>query len=441
MVALPITLQCIMQSLLPVIDEIMVGQLQETSIAALTASNRIYNIYYYIVLALSGATAIFVTQFWGNNKKDSIPKAFKIPIIIGLAALALYLIVAFLMPQQSVEVFSNDQQVVEIGIVLQKIYALSAIPILLTNLYSTLLRSTYNVKIPMLIGIFSVVINTLLNYVLISGFYFVPKLGVYGAAIATLIARFLEATLLILYVYVKKHNISFNIIKILRSKLDVDFTRAYYKAMIPLLTLNILFILADTSYSAIYGQMGTASLTAASIMFPIQGFSIGLFSGLATATAIILGNQLGCQKYQTAIDYSRQILKITTILTIIISVILGGVSYLYVSFYNVSAEVQFNAQILVIVSAVFLTVRVLNMVMCQGVIQSGGDTKFILILDIIGPWCIGVPLAFLGAIVLHLPIYTVYILISMEEVVRLILGLIKVLKGNWAKNLVSDLSV
>ena len=81
------------------------------------------------------------------------------------------------------------------------------------------------------------------------------------------------------------------------------------------------------------------------------------------------------------------------------------------------------------------------MVMCQGVIQSGGDTKFILILDIIGPWCIGVPLAFLGAIVLHLPIYTVYILISMEEVVRLILGLIKVLKGNWAKNLVSDLSV
>lgn len=440
-IGLPITLQCIMQSLLPIIDELMVGQFGDIAISSITAGNRIYNIYYYIVLALAGATSIYVTQFWGNNKSENIPKAFKIPFIIGFISLGVYLGIAFLLPTQSVSLFSSESKIIENGAVVQEIYALSAIPVLFSNMFATQLRSTKQVKAPMVCGIVSVVLNTALNYVLIFGFYCIPSMGIYGAALATLIARTIEALLLAIYIYIIKRNITFNLFKILSCKVDKEFKKAYYNSMLPLLTLNILFIVADTVYSAIYGQMSAADLAAASIMFPIQNFSIGLFNGMASATAIILGNELGKENFDTAIDYSKKIIGITTVLSIVISILLACFSYTYVSLYNVSEEVQKCATILVIVSAVYLTVKVLNMVTCQGIIQSGGDTKYILFLDIIGPWCVGIPMALLGTYVLHLPIYWVFAMLSIEEVVRLVLALIKVNKHQWATNLVSDMKV
>ena len=441
-IGLPITLQCIMQSLLPIIDELMVGQISEDAISSITAGNRIYNIYYFIVLALIGATSIYVTQLWGSNKKDSIEKAFKIPFIIGFVTLSVYMAIAFLLPTQSISLFTNDSAIIQSGAVVQKIYALSAVPVLFSCMFQTLLRSTRQVKAPMVCGIFSVVLNTVLNYVLIFGFFFVPKMGIVGAALATLIARSVEAVLLASYIYIaKRKELSFNIFKVLSAKVDGEFKKAYYNSMVPLLTLNLLFIVADTVYSAIYGNMGTDALTAASIMFPIQGFSIGLFNGMASATAIILGNELGKKNFDTAVSYSKSIVKITTFFSILVSILLALFSKVYVCWYNVSAQVQFYATMLVLVSAVYLTVKVLNMVTCQGIIQCGGETKYILFLDIIGPWCVGIPLALIGAFVFNFPIYIVYAMLTFEEVVRLVLALKKVYKFDWATNIVSDMKV
>ena len=441
MIGIPITLQCIMQSLLPIIDELMVGQFSDIAISSITAGNRIYNIFYYIVLALSAATSIYVTQFWGSKKEENIPKAFHIPFMIGFVALAAYLVIAFVFPTQSISLFSSDPDIIKNGAEVQQLYALSAIAILFSNMFSTFLRSTQQVKVPMFCTIASVVLNTALNYVLIFGFLFVPSMEIYGAALATLIARILEALFLAIYIYIIKKNRQFGLIKILRSRPDREYKKAYYNSMLPLLALNILYIVADTIYSAIYGQMGAADLAAASIMFPIQSFSIGLFNGLASATAIILGNQLGCKNYDTAIDYAHRIIKITACCTVVVSIILASISNLYVSLYNVSAEVFYCAHMLVLVSAAYLTVKVLNMVICQGIIQTGGNTKYILFLDIIGPWCIGIPMAVLGAFVLNFPIYIVFAMLSVEEIVRLVLSIIKVRKHEWATNIVNDLKV
>ena len=440
-IGVPITLQCIMQSLLPIIDELMVGQFGDNAISSITAGNRIYNIFYFIVLALAGATSIYVTQFWGNKKSENIPKAFKLPFIIGFITLAVYLGIAFLLPTQSVNLFSNDAEIIANAAEIQKIYALSAIPVLFSNMFATLLRSTKQVKAPMFCGIFSVVLNTVLNYILIFGFYAIPSMTIYGAAWATLIARVVEALLLAGYIYIVKRNISFNLFKILTAKVDKEFKKVYYNSMLPLLTLNILFVVADTVYSAIYGQMSSADLAAASIMFPIQSFSIGLFNGMASATAIILGNELGKENFDTAILYSKKIIRITTLLCLCVSVLLACFSFTYVSLFEVSDEVMHSATLLIMVSAAYLTVKVLNMVTCQGIIQSGGDTKYILFLDIVGPWGVGIPMALLGTYVLHFPIYIVFAMLSIEEVVRLVLALIKVNKHQWATNIVSDLKV
>lgn len=440
LIALPITLQSLLQASLAIIDQLMVGQLGEEFIATIALSNKIFNIYNYIIAALVGSAAIFISQFWGKKDMTSIIKTLKIPFAIGLLVLIIFSLGVYIFSDQSIGLFTKDKAVIADGGYIQKLYFLSALPLLLTNIYATLLRSTYNVKLPMIVGIISICTDTILNYVLIFGKFGFPELGMEGAVISTVIARWLETMILLTIIYVKKMPISFNIISVLRNKLDDTFKERYWKALWPLLSLNLVFVLADTLYSRIYGLMGTNEMAAMSIMFPIQGFSIGLFGGLSCATAIILGSKIGSKETDIAQQYAKRILRLTAVITILIAVVLAVFSKVYLNFYNIGLDVYNMSQNLIYVSAVFLCVRVLNMVIGQGIIQSGGNTKYILFLDIIGMWCVGLPLAYLGAFTFRAPIYIVYILVSLEEVVRLILGMRKVFMKNWAINLVEDIT-
>ncbi len=439
-IGLPITLQSIMQSILPMIDQVMVGQLGEDNIAALAAGNRTYNIYYFIMIAITGATTIYVVQFWGSDKKSSIPKAFKIPLIIGFITFAVYLFVAFVFPTQSVAIFGVEDNDLLLASQVQKIYAISALPVLFTNLFAVLLRGTQRSKVPMYFGLVSILVNTALNYLFIFGFGFIEPMGILGAAFATLIARTIETIGLIIYILVNK-DLSFNIIKVLRAKIDKSFSSAYYKTMYPLLALNLLFVLASTSYSAIYGNMSTDALAASAIMAPVESFTVGLFVGLSTACGIIIGTELGKKEFETAIAYSRRIIKIATFFTLIVSGLVILLAYPYTLMYNVSDAVFHDSVFLVMAAGVFLTIKVLNMIVCNGIIQTGGDTRYLLFLDVIGPWCIGMPMALLGAVVFQFPIYIVYSMITLEEVVRLILGLRKAFKNEWATNIVHDIEI
>lgn len=440
MIALPITLQSLLQASLTILDGLMVGQLGEQYIATIALSNRFFYIYQYIIAALVGGAAIFISQFWGKEDTKSIVKTLKIPLLIGMAVLVVFGIIVFGFPSQSIGIFTKDKSVIVDGAYLQKLYYISALPLLLTSIYATLLRSTCNVKLPMIAGIISIVLDTILNYVLIFGKFGFEALGAEGAVISTVIARWLEALILFTFIYIKKKPFSFRITEVFTYKLDKTFTKCFWKAMWPLFTLNLVYVLADTIYSRIYGLIGTNEMAAMSILFPIQGFSIGLFSGLSSATGIILGNKLGSNKTDTAVTYAKRILRISTLLTFVIAVVLVVISDFYLGLFNISADVYDKSKMLIYVAAIFLCVRVLNMIIGQGIIQSGGDTKYILFLDIIGMWCIGVPLAYLAAFVFQLPIYVVYCFVSIEEVVRLILGLRKVRSKQWAVNLVDDIS-
>lgn len=439
-IALPITLQTLLQSTLVIIDQMVVGQLGEQAITAVAIGNKFFTVYQYLVVAITAGVGIFIAQFWGKKEMSNILKTLKLPFVMGGVVFIVFVLAISIFSQQSIRVFSSDPNVIEQAEMVQKIYFISALPLLLTNIYATLLRSTCRVKVPMITGIISIILNTVLNYIFIFGKLGFEPMGACGAAYATVIARIVETVILIAVVHISS-DVRFNILDVFRNKLDVTFIKRCLKSIWPLFILNLVFISADTIYSSVYGNMGTDEMAAMSIMFPIQGFSIGMFNGMSSATAIILGVKLGAGEIDIAKKYAKRILKISTILTLIISVILAIISNLYLSVYNISDVVFDISHKLILVSALFLCVRVLNMVIGQGIIQSGGNTRYILFLDIIGMWCVGVPVAFISAMLLHFPIYWVYFVISLEEVVRLILGLRKVMKGDWAQNLVEDISM
>ena len=434
-IGLPIILQSILQTMLPMIDQIMVGQLGDDVIAAIGISGKLFNIYFFILLAIAGVAAIYISQYWGSQQLDMLPKTLRIPIISGSVCIGLLLIVAFVFPVSSMRLFTNNEEIAEMAAEFQKVYAVSAIPLMFTCLYSSLLRGTLKVKIPMISGIISVVLNTSLNYVLMFGFGPVKGMGAWGAVLATLISRCVEFLILAVYVHAIDKRFTVTPAAVFSGKLDTTFRKKFISSMLPLILNNLCYIFSDTVYSIFYGQMSKIEVAAQAIMLPVQSFAVGLFSGMAVATSIILGNKLGKDDIDGAVSDSKVILRFVLITTLITSVIVGLLSMVYLRFFKIDDDLHRIAQYMLYAASAYLTVKVMNMVICQGVLESGGDTKFILINNIIGPICIGIPLAFLSFYVLHLPIYWMFSLVSLEEVVRLINCYVKYRKNDWAHNI------
>ena len=433
-IALPVSIQSLIQSSLGMIDQVMIGQLGETAVAAVSLAGRPGFILIYTLCGITVATSIFASQYEGAGDKSRHAQVMR-STIFGCLFFALpFLLAAFLMPQILLGFFTHDNAVICAGTGYLKICSISYIPLIFIMACSAMLRSTGKANIPMICGIVAVFVNTILNAVLIFGLLVFPTLGANGAAIATVISHVVEAIILI--VYMQKIGHVGNVLQALKTRCPKEFIWTFFITVLPAIGNELLWALGDTGYAAIYGRMGTNQLAAMTLTFPIQCLTVGFFSGFSTAAGIIIGNFLGGEKTKQAYIASWDFLKLCIIGCIGMGMLIVAFSGLYVRFYNVSEEVRLLTKQLLAIFAFFLWVKVSNMVMLGGVLRSGGQTKYTLFLDVLGTWGIGIPLGILGAFVFKLDMCLVYTLISIEECVRLILGLGIVKSKKWMKRLV-----
>ena len=192
--------------------------------------------------------------------------------------------------------------------------------------------------------------------------------------------------------------------------------------------------MGENIYAAIYGRIGTQAVAAMTLTNPLQGMFIGMFSGVSTAATVMTGKRLGRDEKDEAYSIAKYLAKVGVIGSIIVSVILVAISNLYVNLYDVEPQVLETSKRIIYVLAVYLIVKISNMIIAGGVLRSGGKTQYTLYIDMIGTWIFGVPLGLLGAFVFKWPIEAVYALLSFEEVVRLIITLFIFKKKIWMQN-------
>jgi Na+-driven multidrug efflux pump len=200
--------------------------------------------------------------------------------------------------------------------------------------------------------------------------------------------------------------------------------------------LNELFwSLGITTYNIIYGRLGTQSYAAMNIVSSIEQVLFVVFIGVSNATSVLVGNRIGAGKEDEAFVYAGRSLGIGIAGGLFLGFILQLVKAPILSLYNVSPEVIQNAGYIINVVTFFLWVRVNNMTIVVGILRAGGDTRFSLFLDGIIIWIVGVPMAYLAAFVLDLPVYFVYLFAMSEEAAKWILGLHRYLSRKWINNL------
>lgn len=437
--ALPITIQSFITSSLNLIDNLMVGRLGEEAIAAVGLANQYIFIFNLCIMGVNAGASVFMAQFWGKKELPSIKKILGLDIVVGLAVAILFGFGAIVTPDTIMSILSKDEKVIVLGTSYLLVVGMSCLFSSLTQAYSSALRSTEQVKVPMYASLIGVATNAFLNWVLIFGMFGMPKLGVVGAALATSIARFVEMLYIVSYVYISKNKIAGKLKELL--SFDKHLVKIYFKTSWPVIVNEIVWSVGITAYSVAYAQIGTNAVATMQIATTLNNVFTVLLVGMAVATSIMVGNHIGAGKEDEARLCAKNIGILTPLISVVIGVVIFMIAPIVLKLFNVTPETYKDTIDILRIMALFLPIRTFNMVMIVGVFRGGGDTTYSMLVQAGTVWLYSVPLAFIAAGIWHLPIQLVYILICSEECIKIFFELSRLKNGKWIKNIIHDVKL
>lgn len=431
--ALPIMGQNLLISSVSFVDTLMIGMVGEVQLAAVGLANQLFFLITLFYFGVSSGAAIFVSQYWGSQDLKRMHKVIGIALIINLAGSLVATIGSLFFPRQLLMIFTKDASVVELGSQYLVIVAVSYLFTAVVMIYSAALRSTTDARTPLYTSALSIVVNVILNYVLIFGKLGFPKLGVAGAAIATAIARLAEMLLLLYLIYGKKRAVAASIKDLF--SFDKELVKLYLITCTPVILNEIFWSLGMTAYKVAYAKMGVEVIAAVNVIEAIQGLFFVVLMGISNASAIMVGNKIGANEIPLARTYAKNLLVIAFIMgSILAGVLITFSSALLIPFKLSSVGVEMTRLTLISVG-MMLPIKAFNMVIIVGILRSGGDTHFSMFTELFGVWVIGVPAAFIGVLLLHLPLNFLYLFVGLEEIYKVIMGLFRVRSGKWINRL------
>jgi putative MATE family efflux protein len=437
--AVPIAIQQLVMNALNAVDVLMIGQLGDTSVAAVGLANQVFFLLSLFLFGVGSGSAIFSAQFWGRGDVSNVRRMLGLALLLGITGSALFSLAAVLAPGFVLSLYSKDPAVVAAGSRYLRVVGLCYMPTAVTAIYGMILRSTRQVKIPMAVSVGALSLKTVLAYVLIFGLFGVPAMGIMGAAVATCVARGLECIAMLTLTYRLKLPAAAK----LHELLDINraLVNRFVRTASPVILGEILWSLGITVYTGIYARIGTGSVAAVNIASTIEGVALVPFMGMGNAAAIMLGNRIGAGDIEDAMDYARRFLFLAVGGALAMGVLIFISRAVLLSLYRISPEARQDALGVLAVMSVVLWLKAANMVMIVGILRSGGDTRFALVADTGPMWLLGVPIALLGGLVLGLPVYLVVLMVVIaDEGTKFIISLWRVRSARWIHNVVLTIS-
>ena len=435
-IAIPIIIQQFTFAGLNMLGVVFVGQKGETSVAAVGFAGQIAFLLNLVHFGIISGAAMFTAQFWGRRDVLNLRRVLGLCLILAMSASLVFFSLSQFIPSQILHIYTKDEAVIALGVSYIRTFSWTFLFFAITFSYALVMRSTGDVKTPTAISVGALSISTVLSYSLIFGKFGLPELGIQGAAVAAVIARALECVTLVSVTYAKKSPVAASFRELL--SFDRVFIGRVIKPMLPVMLNELFWSLGITTYNVIYGRMGTTSFAAMSIVSTIEQLAFVVFIGISNATSVLVGNRIGAGKEEEAFLYAGRSIGLGFVGGLLIGLLLQLIKAPVLSLYNVSPEVIENAGHVINIITLFLWVRVNNMTIVVGVLRAGGDTRFSLFLDGIIIWIVGVPMAYIGANILHLPVYLVYLCAMSEETAKWILGMWRYRSRKWINNLAAQ---
>ena len=429
---LPISLQSLLLALVAAADAIMLGRVDQDSMAAVSLATQIQFIQNMLVWAAVCVVSILGAQYWGKGDRETLEKILGISVRHTTFVCVLFFAGCVFAPRPLMRLFASDPRLVDIGIVYLRWAGWSY---LLTGLSQSILAmlkvSDHATRTAWISGS-AVVINIILNAVFIFGLCGAPAMGVRGAALATVIARVFELAWCLACAR-KKGFIRFRISRIFC--FDKLLNHDFRKNMLTILATSLLWGVGFASYTAFMGHLGPDSAAANSVAAVVRDLLCCFCNGLCAAAGILVGNELGAGKLEKGKLYGNRLMVLSFIIGIMCTVLVLASIPLVLRFVKLTDQASGYLVGMFVILSVYMIGRTVNTITINGVFYAGGDTFFDTYSVIVAMWLIAVPCALLGTFFLHWHVLLVYGCTCLDEVGKIPWVLAHHYRYKWVKNL------
>ena len=442
-ILIPLLVQNVITNFVNLLDNIMVGQVGTEPMSGVAIVNQLLFVFNLCIFGGLAGAGILTAQFYGSGDARGMADTFRAKLYIALAAAVTFLTVFSTAGETLIRQFIHEGgEQLDLAATLThgknylRIMLLQIPPFALQMAYASTLRETGETVLPMRAGITAVLVNLVLNYILIFGKLGAPVLGVEGAAIATVIARYIECAIIVVWTHRHREKNPFLETAYTTFRIPGPLLRQIALMGLPLLINELLWSSGMAVLNQCYSVRGLEVVSATNISSTVSNLFFCAFLSMGNATSIIVGQILGAGDLERAVDEDRKLIAFSVVLCGAVGVVMAFIAPLVPRIYNTSEAVRTLASELILVVAVFMPLYAFTN-SCYFTLRAGGQSLITFVFDSLYQWTLVVPLAFILSRYTRLPIVPMYIAVQAMEIIKCGLGYYFVKKRKWVKDLVS----
>lgn len=440
----PVLIQNVITNFVSLLDNIMVGQVGTEPMSGVAIVNQLLFVFNLCIFGGLAGAGIFTAQFYGKSDDEGIRNTFRIKLYIAAGSVVLFLALFLSLGEQLIALFLHEGQenlnleaTLDYGREYLAVMLVQTVPFAMMQVYASTMRETGETLLPMKAGIIAVFVNLVFNYILIFGKLGAPAMGVVGAAIATVLARFVECFIVMYWTHRHRDRCPY----ITGAYRSLKVPSALVKQVIilgtPLLLNEIFWSAGMTVLNQCYSLRGLEVVSAVNISATVSNLFFCAFFSMGTTVSIIVGQLLGAGELEKAVDEDTKLIAFSVALCFAVGLVMAMLAPLIPQIYNTTDTVKRLASALLLVSAAMMPVNAFTN-SAYFTLRSGGKTVITFVFDCVFVWALSIPVAFILSRYTAMHILPMYIVVQALDIIKCAIGYDLLKKRKWVKNLVAD---
>ena len=429
-IAIPVALQNLLTTTGSMVDTMMISSLGQNGLGAVGLCAQFSSLMFSGYWGFVGGGMLFISQFWGAKDNDGVNRAYGLTLTCMMIVATIFCGMAVLFPESVMRLYTDKEDIQAIGVEYLRIVGFSYILMVFSMAMAVLLRCTERVRIPLYGSIVSVAMNIFFNWVLIFGNLGFPKMGVKGAALATLLAQCFNIAVIIILAKKNKHPFLFSFKAHFSGRKGL--TSEYFKKCFPIIMNEVLIGVGNMMINIVMGRQTNDAIAALALFRTIEGLIIGFFAGFSNASSILVGKEVGAGNLETAYKRAWRIVYLCQGFIATVGVLLILLHSPILTLANLEGESFTIGTQFIVIFAIFAIIRMGNWTQ-NDTFRSAGEAVYGTVLEIAFMWLMVVPAVWISGMVIGAPTFIVFICCYIDEPIRYVLMQIHLHNGKWVK--------
>lgn len=429
-IAFPIALQNLMSTTASMVDTIMIGTQGELAVAAVGICSQINSLFFSSYFGFAGGSLLFFAQYWGAKDTKGINRAFGISAFFMLLVAFVFGTIAVLNPAFILRIYTDKEAIILMGMPYLRIIGFAAPFTVLVMIMNFFLRSTERVKAPLVCSIAGILVNVTLNWLLIFGRFGLPKMGVAGAAVGTLCSQLINFILLFIYIMRDQETVKLRLREMFGW--GEGFFSIYFKKSFPIIMNEMFYGIGQMLINIVIGHQDESAIAAMAAFRVLEGFVFAFFGGLADASAVVVGKEVGSGRHMRGYQYVKGFSVLCPAITFTIVLIFLIFNQPLLALFGLGAQALSYGKYMLLIYLFFGAIRTCNYIM-NSCYRAGGESVYGTVLEIICLFTLSVPVTWVAGMVLELPFLAVFACVYTDEILRLIFEIRYTRSCKWVK--------